>query len=106
MSKDLIMSRFYAHSLAELPQAYKSIMELPEGLGTEREAQNRHDGYPFCLLRHQNRQTAGSHVLNPVTMCRKVLRVAQMYWWSLVDWTDLLMLDQASSLQKSRRGNT
>ena len=56
------MNCLYAHSLAELPQAYESIMELPEGLGTECEAQNRHDGCSFSLLRHQNRQTAGLHV--------------------------------------------
>lgn len=28
--KDLILNRFYTHSLAELPQAHKGVMELPE----------------------------------------------------------------------------
>jgi hypothetical protein len=30
MFKNLILNRFYAYSVAELPQAHKRIMELPK----------------------------------------------------------------------------
>jgi hypothetical protein len=45
------MNRFYTDSLAELAQADEGIMKLPERLGTEGKAQNRHDRFLFPLLR-------------------------------------------------------